>query len=391
MSKVSVAARRAALWLIACTCVACVPAGRTATLRADVVPNGNGAVIGHVSVFHKGADITSSCRIELRDDEHRTVVAPLADDGWVLASLPLGGANLFGVRCDGRRFSYRTYSLGFGVQGEGRTTYFGHVRFDVESEAAIIDVPPGAREDAIRQGKAVPTTLHPTVQSGIAYGTMLAIDALIASTAVDGDDGSSVENKVYEAVDAYRARYNARPAQLVVSLAGATFSEDAAITNTVHRQGEMLYTEARVNGVALTWLGLVGLSEQKAALRVQRFLRKDEACDAMQIVADGKAQSWPILTKSERASTAVKQTAQAEVGIDAIRAMAGAKRVSVRVCSTTRELSPTARGAAIHFANAYQDMQQELPPAAASPPAVAAASSAPAPVSAAEPAPPPPP
>jgi hypothetical protein len=196
-----------------------------------------------------------------------------------------------------------------------------------------------------------------------------------------------VEDKTYEAIAAYHARYKTPPTALVVALAGSSFSSDPSISSSVQKQGDVIFTEASVGGVRLTWLGVSNPQQRNAALRIQRFVRQDTPCTSMKLMLDGKERVVPVASKTERASSALKQTVQGELDLYGVRDVASAKRVIMDVCGTVRELSALAKGATINFANAYQDMITKAPPPVAAAAPATAAAPAPATAAAAAPAP----
>jgi hypothetical protein len=196
---------------------------------------------------------------------------------------------------------------------------------------------------------------------------------LLSNTEAADQPAAEVEDKTYEAVAAYQARYRETPKALVVSLAGSTFSSDPSISPAVQTKNDLIYTEASFGGVRLTWLAVSNQEQRSAALRVQHFVRKDAACSNMKLVLDGRERVVPTVSKAERASAAFKQTVHGEMDLQAIQDVARAKRVVVDVCGTVRAFSALAKRATVNFANAYQELGTKPPPPPVAAPPVAEA------------------
>jgi hypothetical protein len=326
-----------------------------------------GVVLGHMQIFADGREVTQECTIGFTDTGPLEIRVRPDAEGWVFASLARGKVRLSSVDCDAKS---HMWSLDFPVSGDGRTTYFGHVRLELRRETTSTLSPSSA--DAIGQGmRAAPPTL-----AGASAATAVGLVAmlLLGDTEAAGPPAVEVEDKTQEATAAYQARYRMLPKSLVVSLAGSLFSSDPNISSSVQRKGDIIFTEASVSGVRLTWLGVANQDSRKAALRVQRFVRKDTPCSSMKLVLDGRELVLPTASKTERASAMLKQTLQAEMDLQAIRDVAAAKHVLVDVCGTVRAFSALALGATINFANTYATLKAKP----AGPPVAAAAVTAPA-------------
>lgn len=329
------------------------------------VPAELGVVMGRVQIFADGRDVTQSCTVGLSKGAGREVLVRPDASGWVFAAMPQGEARISSVDCDAKSF---TMGLEFDVPGDGRTTYFGHVRLDLHHETR--STVSSTNATAIGQGmRAAP----PTVQ-GAAVATAVGVVAmaLLSDSVAAAPPTAEVDDKTYEASAAYHSRYGKAPKALVVALAGSSFSSDASLSPAVQKSGDVIYTEASFGGVRLTWLA-VSNQQGKAALRVQRFVRQGAPCSSMKLVLDGRDRTVPTVSKAERASAAFKQTVQGELDLQALREVASAKDVIVDVCGTARSFSALARGATINFANAYQEVVTSMRPA---PPATPTAAEA---------------
>jgi hypothetical protein len=328
------------------------------------VPDDQGVVMGRVQIFAEQREVTRDCKVGLSGEGLRDVRIKPDVAGWIFVSVPKGEARISSVDCGAKSY---VSGLEFDVPGEGRTTYFGHVRLDLHPETQR--VPSSNVEQGIANGmRSVPPTI-----TGAAVGSAVGVVALLllSDTVAVGRPIVEVEDKTYEAVAAYQARYGRPPKALVVSLAGSSFSSDPSISPSVQKNGDVIFTEARIAGIQLTWLAVSNREQHNAALRAQRFARSDAACPSMKLVLDGQERVVPTVSKTEHASAVFKQTVQGEMDLQTIEDVARAKHVVVDVCGTVRVFSALAHGATINFANAYRELAARLAAQPAATPLVA--------------------
>jgi hypothetical protein len=348
-------------------------------------PAERGVLMGRVQIFSDGREVTQDCTLDLSGAGMQKLEVRPDASGWVFASMPPGGAAISTVNYAGR--SHAT-GLDFHVAGDGRTTYFGHVRLDLQFRPATWGSQSSYAQQAVGDGMRAggdSIANMPQLPLGAAVGAAAAITVvgvvamgLLADTDMVGTTKAEVDDKTYEAIAAYSARYRKPPKDPVVSLAGSTFSSDPSLSPSVQKHGEVVYTEASLGGVRLTWLAIASHEHRKAALRVQRFLRKDAPCANVKLTLDGRERVVPTTSKTVRASAAFKQTVQGELDLRAVRDVASAKHVVLDVCGTARAFSALARGATINFANAYQELLTSASaPPVASPPVTDATARAP--------------
>ena len=343
-----------------------------------------GVVMGRLQIFADGSEITNACVVGLRGADKQMLEVHPDVAGWIYASMAPGKAEIATVGHDG--ITHRP-GLEFHVAGDGRMTYFGHVRLELQLRPATgsSDAQHAVAEGMRAGGESIANM--PNLSLGAAVGATAALSAVgVVAMALlsDGQEAGAtiheVEDKTYEAVAAYTTRYHKRPKDPSVSLAGSTFSGEPSLSPSVQKQGDLVYTEASLGGVRLTWLAVAKAEQRNAALRVQRFSRQDVTCSSIKLVLDGRERVVATMSKAVRASGAFRQTVQGEVDLEAVRDVASAKRVVIDVCGTTRAFSALAQGATINFSNAYQRVlaSAAAPPLAATAVAEGVVAAAPA-------------
>jgi hypothetical protein len=199
-------------------------------------------VVGHITVLNDGAPVTAMCDVIFTDgDKHEKGSVPIVWNGWIFADVKTGPTYLSTVTCrlEGAMTGVATYKasdLQFDVLGDGKITYFGHVRIDLNHKpsggGAVAE---GASEAARREGDRA-------IQNAISHGGSPTAAALGAGAgAIAGavlvefgtnlvehfrERGENAEGEVHsrlkEARNAYELRYG-RPAgglKIQISLAG---------------------------------------------------------------------------------------------------------------------------------------------------------------------------
>jgi hypothetical protein len=346
--------------------------------------------MGRLQIFADGSEITHSCTVGLHGADEQTLQVRPDVAGWIYASMPPGKAEIATVDHAGR--THRP-GLEFHVAGDGRMTYFGHVRLELQLRPATGSADGLNAQYAVGEGMRAGSDSianMPNLSLGAAVGATAAVTAvgvvamvLLSDAEVAGTTKTEVEDKTYEAVAAYSTHYHKRPKDPSVSLAGSIFSSEPSLSPSVQKQGDLVYTEASLGGVRLTWLAVANHEQRNAALRVQRFSRKDAPCSSIKFVLDGREHVVATASKTVSASGAFKQTVQGELDLKAVRDVASAKRVVIDVCGTVRAFSALAQGATINFANAYLRLvtSASAPPSAAQSATEAAIAPASAPAS----------
>lgn len=322
---------------------ACATPPTNLTTIPQVAPS-QGLAIGHFQIFIRDREVTPTCTLTLWDTASREISVTPPASGWVFAPVQRGSVRISSVDC-GAKTALAT--LDFHVPSDGRPTYFGHIRLQLpEPEKSYTQ-----NSEAIGAGmRAAPPTLTGAV---VATAVGLLATALLATPVAAGPAKVEVEDKSAEAAALYAERSRQSPNTLVASLAGSVVLDGPSLSPAVQKAGDIVYTEATLGGVRLTWLAASEQGQRKAAVRLQRFIRKDAPCTSAKFVVDGRELTVSTVSKSERASAMLKQTVQGDVDSQTIQDIAGSKRLLVDVCGTRRAFSDLARTATMNFAKAY--------------------------------------
>jgi hypothetical protein len=327
--------------------------GPPATPSVDAT---HSVAMGHVQIFIKERDVTQDCTLTLKDTDPDEISVKPEASGWVFVPVARGSVRIAAVDC-GPKTQLET--LDFHVPPDGRPTYFGHVRLQLPEPTRELS---SQNAEAIGAGmRAAPPTLTGAV---VATGVGLLATALLSQSVAAGPAKVEVEDKSPEATELYSARSLRSPNTLAVSLAGSVFLGGPDLSPSVQKAGEVVYTEANLGGVTLTWLAAPDQTQPRAALRVQRFVRKDVPCTSIKLSVDGRELVIPAASKTVRASAILKQFVQGELDSQAIQDVASAKRVLVDVCGSTRAFSELARTATTNFAKAYSALPASARPIA---------------------------
>jgi hypothetical protein len=343
-------------------------ASAATNLNPAQIPADQGAVIGRVSVFEDGQDITGSCYVEFADSTRAPKVRlSLSDSGMVATAMTIGRSQLSVINCTGG-FVHGAQTLDFDVPGHGETTYFGDVRVAVTGRES------GALKNAL-------------------YGQGLLGLAIAESIEVSpGDVAVDVTDHSQAAASEYETRYGNRP-RLRVSLVAPGGSRPPLPPDaepTLKDSEGVLSAEARMNGLQIVWFGWVKPEERWLGFSIQRAVPEASLrnCREIRVVIDQKALKLPLHHESRPHKSGVWEGIRAEVDVETARAILNARSVDFDACRLQRRLSEKGVRAARMVLAEYQARVDALPaPPEVAPDVTATSATAPdAPATAPEPA-----
>jgi hypothetical protein len=352
---------RALTLLGALALVGCVKSATS--LNVGTLQSGQGVVLGRIQVLKGGSDVTRRCGVVFNDANGKEKSRlKLDESGWVFSHMAEGKTVLSSVSCAVWNGLSYVGGLEFEVAGNGRSTYFGHVEFDLASH------------DREHWARAIETG-----------GNLAPLPLLVASAVraggVKGRDHVGVVDHLNQAEDEAHRRFGANSVFVyTVSLAKTprahSTSEPVPI---VVRKGDVVYSEANLDGVKLLWLGSVGPDTEKVAIRLQRYSREVglPECRELTLEVDGRTVRLAAEYRQDRMSASTNETMQAEADLETLRGLATAKKANVSACSWSHALSSRSQEAASKFVAAYESMLAERttasqPVTASDPPAPAA-------------------
>jgi len=351
----------------------CASTQSAKTFHPKSIPPRQGAVVGHVRVFKGEDEVTGSCFISFTDEKEQGQVYSLDDSGWVFTTLPQGPQYLSFVSCvvwNGLTFGTR--ELRFDVAGHSRSTYFGHVRFDLADEDAEVFW------NAAAAGVAgVPVT---SVPGAFAATGAQALITSVQLTSPDGTNRVTAEDHVEVAIAQYEQRFRQTP-DISFSLAGAP-PEPAP---TVRKNGDVLSVDSRFNGMLLVWTASLKEGEPRLIVRLNRLGTAPlfANCNEVEITANRTDRRHPLKYQTRRSAKGVRETLESEIDFATLDSVARARSVEIKACKVKGKLSPTGIQAAAKLAAGFRALLAELPSRAPSsesvPTTPGAAESAPTP------------
>lgn len=330
----------------------CVPSA--GVLVPDQLPAQHGAAFGRVRVWKGEDEVTGSCYVAFSTLEDQDISRVSLDDtGWVFIALPEGHRRMHSVSCVvWNGLNYFPHEFDFEISRKSGSTYFGDLQFHLPDEdtahffAAVAD--------------AIPTIPVASVTGAIASSAGSLTARGLEYSLRDGKNTIVVKDDVDRATREYRQRYGHKPS-VFASIVG---KPAAATKPPALRRGDMLYTEAKLPGVDLTWLALVRRDEQRLAMRLRRNSRDTafEGCAEAAIAVDGTERRFPLRYNAKRGTLIVTETVQVEIDRATLVAIGAAKSVTLKVCSLQRELTSGATEAAQILSAANDAAVAKLPP-----------------------------
>ena len=321
------------------------------------IPPKQGAVVGHVRVFKGEDDVTGSCFVHFTDEKKENIDYSLDDSGWVFITLPEGPRYLSFVRCAvWNGLMYGTDQLRFDVAGQGRTTYFGDVRFYLADEDAK------AFWNAVGAGVAgVPVT---SVAGALAATGTQAVVTSVQLTSPDGVNRVTAEDRIETALAQYARRFHKTP-DIAISLAGAP-PEPAP---TVRKNGTVLSVDTRMNGLLVVWSASLKGNDAQLVVRMNRVgvTPLFANCKEAEIISDGAISRHPIAYTAQRGAEGHREAVEFGIDRGALHSVARARAVEIRTCKVKSTLSRIGIQAATNLANALPVAVADLPPKAPEP------------------------
>jgi len=326
-----------------------------ATFRPGQVPRTDGAVMGRVQVFKGESEVTSACYISFTDqwDEPTGQQYSLDRSGWVFMSLPQGTTYLSYVNCVvWNGLTYWTRALHFDVAGQGRTTYFGHVRFHLANRDLEITL--GAAASGL-------ATVPVTTVAGAAITSSIALSTSSAAAAIEeGENRVIVQDISAEAVRAYAQRYAVAP-QLVTSLALQPRVKEREPTFVT--RGEVMSAAVDLGALQLTWLGLARAEKPWLGFRVWHRVQKAELenCRDVALVLDQERQNFSATYEAKPVGTGLLESVGAKVDVETFQAMGSARHVELELCGKRYTVPLERAKIAAEIATAYESALAALP------------------------------
>jgi hypothetical protein len=337
-------------------------------LRPAAVPPGHGAVIGRIQVFKGDSDVTGSCYVAVEDARNETAARlSLDESGWVFTTLPAGREmSLTPVSCTvWNGLNYFTRQLRFVVRGRGETTYFGHVRVRTEDRDGEI------LAAGILGGLASASV--PVSYQAVSEGSAAAISAVQNAPR---DDALTVDEMPRVAEKEYVTRYRSYP-KLVTALAGGgRVRSEQPVAKAVTHKG-VVSAQARLEGLLLTWLGMVRADKRGLALRVVRTSYGGGAapCGDVVLAIDGKLVRLSAPVRAASSTGNPGHVVVVSLEIETLKALLRARDVNLQACGLDRLFSDSVFHAAREAATAYEKLLAEA--GAAPPPEAVPSESAP--------------
>lgn len=261
----------------------------------------------------------------------------------MFASLPRKAGKILAVGCVVWNGLTSPMGLSFDIPGNGRVAYFGDIKLRVRDDGK------GVLAEGIRS--AAVTTPGLSVSGAVA---LRGVADAVQESHEDPKNGLVVYDRPDEAMREYVKRYGPLSrAAFFVSLADITPFQPPV---RVHQKGDLLWSEAELRGMKLTWLGLVRGDERKVGIRLQRYVRKPtlESCKGATLDIDGQAVRFSTSYFQEPAARNLRETVQGEIDVAVLKKVAAAKQSTLDLCGLNRTLSAAAGEAAAKLAAAYE-------------------------------------
>jgi hypothetical protein len=119
----------------------------------------------------------------------------------------------------------------------------------------------------------------------------------------------------------------------------------------------LVFAQADLDGVKVSWLGLPQTDARKVGLRFQRYASQEAfaSCNELELIMDGRSTRHGWVRKVKPAGPmVVVDMVQVEIDLDTVKTMRAAQSVEFRLCGVQRRLTVAAAQAADDFLHRFQ-------------------------------------